>query len=148
MISQQKDLVRKINYILDITVSASWIVYMQDHHFEFIGRLARFVRKISESNNIDIKVLVNWIVPAGPPFLPSKGLSIFLDRKVDELDKAIAVESRDLPGMASMKWRLRNVGVMKKAVEAGKSRSANVMRHELMRVPNDTRQAKPSSMQH
>ncbi|RZC93289.1 hypothetical protein C5167_030409 [Papaver somniferum] len=76
--------------------------------------------------------------------------------KVDELDKAIAVAARDPSwyGIDEVELEKRRrwtstartqVGVMKKAVEAGKARSANGMRQELMRVPNDPYQAGKSS---
>ncbi|RZC76031.1 hypothetical protein C5167_000203 [Papaver somniferum] len=75
-----------------------------------------------------------------------------IEWQVDELDKAIAVASRDPSwyGIDEVELEKRRrwtstartqVGVMKKAVEAGKARSANGMRQELMRVPNDPYQA-------
>ncbi|KAI3911926.1 hypothetical protein MKX01_039661 [Papaver californicum] len=80
-----------------------------------------------------------------------------IEWQVDELDKAIAVAARDpsLYGIDEVELEKRRrwtstartqVGVMKKAVEAGKARSANGMRQELMRVPNDPYQAGKSSL--
>ncbi|XP_026443486.1 syntaxin-61-like [Papaver somniferum] len=79
-----------------------------------------------------------------------------IEWQVDELDKAIAVAARDPSwyGIDEVELEKRRrwtstartqVGVMKKAVEAGKARSANGMRQELMRVPNDPYQAGKSS---
>ncbi|KAI3837099.1 hypothetical protein MKX03_031045 [Papaver bracteatum] len=79
-----------------------------------------------------------------------------IEWQVDELDKAIAVAAKDPSwyGIDEVELEKRRrwtstartqVGVMKKAVEAGKARSAHGMRQELMRVPNDPYQAGKSS---
>ncbi|OVA03510.1 Target SNARE coiled-coil domain [Macleaya cordata] len=81
-----------------------------------------------------------------------------IEWQVDELDKAIAVAARDPSwyGIDEVELEKRRrwtstartqVGVVKKAVEAGKehsnkvSTSVNGMRQELMRLPNDPYQA-------